>query len=328
MTAEVTSFSVPRGLKGHRIAIVLSLAVIALILIALIQSNPAEAAKSVTWERFDVTLDLRKNGTYHVNQRQQILFAGGTFSGGFATLPLDRIDAITNIELGEEVVQGAVTSYQFVPWDEFNETPLTYSYHETGSEIEINWGFPEAENEVRTFILDYDVAGALRIYGTEPDISQQIWWTAVSKDVTDVAPVEQATMTIHLPNAIDPATAILGVDADEKAADHTTDGKTWTWTQNNLGSGDEFIVRLEFPKLVDAPVPNWQQADDAQRLEEEKQNDRQSLYDLTFLGIGALLAILGGIGPSALGTTAAAIHMSVWSRTSSRLRPTISRRAR
>ena len=295
MAGESVNDLVRRRKSNGRMALSIALVLVSIFFAVIVGPHEVSAAKTVTWERYDATLDLRQDGTYHITEEQQILFEGGTFSGGFASIPLDRVDDIGNIELSEIDGQG-VAAYEFVPWNDFEEAPRTYSYRETGSEIEIGWGFPVTEDAARTFVLEYDVAGSLRVYGTEPDIRQQIWWTAVSKDVTDIALVEEASVTINLPRAIDTSTALLGVDAEENAADHTSDGQTWVWSESNLRAGDELIIRLEFPKLVDAPVPSWQAPDDTSRLEEEKADDRQSLYDLTFLGIGLLFTALGGIG--------------------------------
>ncbi len=292
---------ISRNDRGHNRRPLTSGRLIAAVLIAIVLSIlPAgtgivSAEQTVTWQQFDVTLDLQSDGSYHVTERQVIRFEGGTFSGGFATLPLDRIDGIDNILLSEEI-DGEDEPYQRLSWSRYDDDADTYTYRETGSEIEIAWGFPSTRGGTRTFILEYDVTGALRVYGTGAEARQQIWWTAISGDVTSAGAVEEATVTINLPEPIDPSTALLGDDAEEIAADHTDDGQSWVWARSNLGEGDEFLVRLEFPALVDAEVPSWQQADDTRRLEEEKSADRKAFYDLVFMGIGFLFTIAGIAG--------------------------------
>lgn len=272
---------------------------------AIAAPRSAAAAKSVTWRSYDVTLALQEDGSYLVTERQAIDFSGGPFSGAFADLPLQRTDGIDQIAVSE-VVNGRETAYRQVRSSAYQEAPNTFTTIPSSTAIEVDWGFSPAVSETRTFVLRYVVHGALRVYGTGADQYQQIWWTAISNDVTDIAPVEQATVAIELPRAVDLSTVNdadpnndavkLGEDADEKAADHTTDGKTWTWKRQSMSSGDEFTVRLEFPSMVDAPVPTWQAADDAQRLDAEQRDDRQALYNLIFLGIGLLTAALGAIG--------------------------------
>lgn len=267
---------------------------IALLLLAvgLLNADVARAEQTVTWQRYDVTIDLRDDGSFHITERQQILFEGGSFSGGFAILPLDRMDRISNISIYEEGSARRVR-YREVAWDDFTEAPRTYTYREAGGELEINWGFPETEDDSRTFTLEYDVEGALRVYETATGTRQQIWWTAVSRDVTEIATVEEATVTINLPVAVDPATAMLGEDGDEAAVDHSNDGQVWSWSRFNMRPGDEFIVRLEVPKIVEARVPAWQAPGDAQRLAGEERSDRQALYDVIAIGLG-LLGLAGG----------------------------------
>ena len=47
--------------------------------------------------------------------------------------------------------------------------------------------------------------------------------------------------------------------------------------------------------IVNAAPPSWQAADDARRQEQEK-DERSSLYNAIFLGIGGLFAVIGGVG--------------------------------
>lgn len=133
--------------------------------------------QTVTWQQFDVTLDLQSDGSYHVTERQVIRFEGGTFSGGFATLPLDRIDGIYNILLSEEI-DGLDEPYLLLSWSRYDDDAETYTYRETGSEIEIAGDF--RDRGTRTFILEYDVTGALRVYGTGAEkyiylVDRDIW---------------------------------------------------------------------------------------------------------------------------------------------------------
>lgn len=275
------------------------LAVLAALVAALLITPGSVQAKSVVWNNYDVTLTLNQDGSYHVAERQTIDFIGGSFSGGTATIPLTRIDGITNVKVSE-IASGATTPYSYVAWSRFTERPQTYSWTTTGTQVEIDWGFGSVYSEVRTFLLEYDVQGALRVYTNPPN--EQIWWTAIGTDVTDVAPVEHATMTIVLPQAVsltDPALMLAGPGGTAPSA-HTTDGKTWTWTTGNLKSGDSFEVRLQIPPIVNASPPHWQAADDAQRKAQETADEHKAALNVIFLGVGLGLAALGGIGLYAL----------------------------
>jgi hypothetical protein len=257
----------------------------------------AQSSKSVVWDRYDVTLDLKNDGSYHLTERQQIDFNGGPFTGGFANIPTDRIDALRGVIVREETANG-VQDYTYVPWSDYTEAPGTYTATQTSSQLSVKYGFTPATNQKRTFILEYDVFGALRVYPNENPPNQQIWWTAVSGDVTDVAPVQTATMTINLPTALTnlgPPVLVAG-PGGTTPQDHTTDGKTWTWQATNLTNGQSLEVRLQFPPIVDAAPPSWQQRDDAQRQKDEQNNQRKALYNVIFLGIGLLTLVGGGAG--------------------------------
>jgi uncharacterized membrane protein len=260
--------------------------------------QPVHAAteKSVVWNRYDVTLDLRGDGSFHVTERQEIDFIGGPFTGGFADIPLGHIDAIQNLVVSEET-DSAVQALTYVPWDEYEGDPGTYSATTTSSEVSVRYGFSRTSNESRVFILEYDVVGALRVYLENDPPNQQIWWTAIGSEVTEVAPVRDATMTIMLPTAISDLsqTIVAGPGGTEPAA-HTTDGQTWTWEATDLSDGDSLEVRLQFPPIVNAAEPTWQQQDDAQRKSEEEKDERNAVLNVIFLGIGLLSLALGGVG--------------------------------
>jgi hypothetical protein len=256
----------------------------------------AAAASEVTWTRFDVTVDVREDGSIHVTERQEIRFESRGFTVGFATIPLERVDDIRNITLSEER-DGQAVDYEFVSWSRFDDDPGTYSYDRSSSQVELTWGFPSTRNASRTFLIEYDLIGAIRVSEDENGAAyNQIWMTAIAGDVTEIGDVLDSTVTIRLPRAVDPARALLGEDAEERPEEHTADGQTWVWTRENLETGDEFVVRLEVPAVVSAGAPGWQSEDDEQRLAKEQQEDRRALYNVVFLAIGLLSAVVAGAG--------------------------------
>jgi uncharacterized protein (TIGR04222 family) len=283
-------------LRRRTLFLALLLALVGLTFVAGVPAVLAQTGKSVVWDRYDVTLDLKNDGSYHVTERQEIDFQGGPFKGGFADIPLDRIDALQNVVVREETA-GGVQDYTFVPWSNYEEAPGTYSATQTSSQVSVRYGFTPTTDQTRTFILEYDVYGALRVYPNNDPPNQQIWWTAIAGDVTDVAPVQTATMTITLPTAIaDLSQVVLSGPGEDTPEAHTTDGKTWTWQATDLSSGDSLEVRLQFPPIVDASPPTWQARDDAQRQKDEQNDQRKALYNVIFLGIGLLALVGGGAG--------------------------------
>jgi len=270
-----------------------------LVAVAIWSAGPVKAqdTRSVEWKRFDVALTVKQDGAVHVAETQQITFSGGSFSKGFADIPLGRIDGVSGVKVSEIADDGTVIRYDYV--DEANPTePETYTWGRNGAAVSIDYRFESAVNETRTFLIEYDVRGVIRVYPDLDPPNEQLWWIAVSKETTETAPVDSSTVTMTLPEAV-PLDQVQVISVDGTVgdpADFTTDGKTFTWTASNLTSGDQLEVRLQFPMILDIAPPAWQQTDDASREAAEKEAARQNTYGVIFAGIAILGAIVGGIG--------------------------------
>ncbi len=282
----------PPARRVPRLTILLVLAAAILPALLATPQHAAAQMKAVEWARFDVTLDLREDGSYHVTERQQIDFEGGPFRGGFREIPLARTDDIGNVRVSEEAA-GGPRRYEPVPAARYDEDPNTYTVQRTTSHLRVEWGFEPAISETRTFLVEYDVIGALRIYLDNDPPNQQIWWTAFGEELTAVAPVREATLKLQLPEAVDVAQTVVAPGEPE---DHTSDGRVWTWEASDLTAGEAFEARLQFPPLVQAEVPAWQRTDDERRRREEETEARGAVLNVMFLGAGLLLAIGGGLG--------------------------------
>ena len=286
---------------------------VAVLLAPLAGRGASAQSRSVVWQDYDVTLDVQQDGTINVTERQVVDFRGGPFRTAFANIPTSRIDAIGNVGVAEEV-NGLLEPYQAATASNYAERPETFRARETSSEIQIDWAFPSTTGQTRTFVLTYTVAGAIRSYPDNVPANQQLWWNAIASDVTEVAPVENASATIILPQPVPIDQALVDQYSDDSnvpanpgqaqdVADnsrYTTDGQTWTYTASDLEDGEGLFVRLQFPPIVDAPVPSWQQADDAQRRSDAEAADRAGTLNLIFLAAAVLLAIGGGIAVFAL----------------------------
>jgi hypothetical protein len=271
------------------VALVLSM----LILSALLPTGEV-AARSVEWERYDVELQVRFDGVVEVSERQEIAFEDGPFTAGFASIPLGRVDRIDNVRVSE-IVDGEIVPYQLVRRSEYSSAPRTFFVESSSSEIYIDWGFEPIVDGTRVFMLEYDAIGVVRVYPDETPPNQQIWWSAISDEVTDVAPVRAGTVSITLPEPVDPADTVSGSEGAVLEAT-ITDNQTWSWTYPDMGSGDDLTVRLQFPPITSATAPLWQDRDDQQREDEAAQEQRSNLLNLLFLSIAALGVVGGGIG--------------------------------
>ena len=269
-----------------------------------------QSTRSVEWARFDVTLDVQPDGSFHVVERQAIDFFGGPFTQGFREIPLARTEGIENVVVGEDTAGGSQ------PYDQVRGTDPdagTYTVSRSSEVVRIEWGFERTTNAQRVFVVEYDVPGALRVYpdggdgegGQEP--YQEVQWFAVSSELTETAPVREASLTVRLPQAVPvERTAVrqdeqLEVDADPGVpADHTEDGRVWTWTAQGLTAGESLEARLQFPSIINVAPPAWQARFDEQQRAAQEQADRSATANLGFLALGSLLAIGGGLGVAGL----------------------------
>jgi hypothetical protein len=260
-------------------------------LVATVRAPAALAARSVEWSQFDVAIELLTDGQLSVTETQVIDFEDGPFTAGSRDIPLGKVDGISNVRISE-IVDGQKLPYMQV--SSFEREPGTFTVTETSSELLINWGFSPTTDASRTFEITYLVQGAVRNYPEEDPPNQQIWWTAISSELTETAPVLESTTSITLTQAVDPAEVVAGTE-NLPIEPTTTDDTTWTWYATDLTSGEDLTVRLQFPPLVNVATPSWQARDDEQRAQDEANDERNALYNLGFLALGGLGAIVGGI---------------------------------
>ncbi len=252
------------------------------------------AQRSVEWLQYSVGLDIQSDGVVHVSEYQVIEFSGGPFSGGFAEIPLDRIDSIGNVRVSQ-VVNGQVESYAYLQPSTYDGDPKTYTVVQTSSDLMIDYGFDTVSNETITILLEYSVNGVIRTYPDEVPPNQQLWWTAISSEVTDIADIREASVSVRLPEPVDPAEVIAGTEMVDLEA-VTEDNQIWTWTSGKMSAGDDLIVRLQFPPITTATQPTWQDRVDQQVAESEEREERSALLNLLFLAIAGLATVVGTIG--------------------------------
>jgi uncharacterized membrane protein YgcG len=142
--------------------------------------------------------------------------------------------------------------------------------------------------------LSYTVEGGLRSYPDLEPPNQQLWWIAIADEVTEIAPVDNATVTLTLPEAVAAESLII------EPSEGTIEGNTITWRMSDLGTGDDAEVRAQFPVITTATAPAWQQQDDRLRQERIEQEEREALAGTFLFVAGLLLFVVGGIVISAI----------------------------
>jgi hypothetical protein len=200
----------------------------------------------VIWQVYDVSLDVRADGTIHVTEDQIVQF-NGNYNTGFADIPLDRVDQIDAITMS---IEG--TPLQHVEPTAYREQALTYTHRNTGGMLEIDYAFPPTSpGEAMHIVLQYNVRGAIRV-NDQPVPSQEIWWTAISEQITQVGPVRAAAVSVTLPEMV-PLEEIVASPPEPGI-----EGREYRWQRQDLEAGDRFEVRMQFPPITEASTPAWQ----------------------------------------------------------------------
>jgi predicted membrane protein DUF2207 len=269
-------------------------AVTLLILLTFASTMPALAqsgGRAVSWPRFDVDLDIQRDGSVNVTEAQVIQF-NGTFQSGFRVVPLDRTTGVTNVSIAE-LVNG-----QPVAYTRGTDRPNTFSTSSSADGLHIDWWFnpTPSSTAVKTFVVRYTATGAVRIY----DGGDQLQWRAIYADRSGT--VGPSIVTVHLPGdvntssvqsawyAYQPTGAFGALNAS--ASGVPADGRTVSFSINRLDANVGAEVRVQFPHgLVTAAPPPWQvSADRADAI-------AQSLAPIgTFLALLLTLAIAAGGG--------------------------------
>ena len=230
----------------------------------------AQEARELAWRRYDVALDVRRDGRVLVTETQEVEYLSGTWRNGARSIPLSRIGSLSRVDVYEIVGQ----SERLLPSEETEES----------GERAISWRYaPATAGDIRTFRLRYTVEGVVRGY---PD-NQQIRWIAVPPDRT--FPVRRSTVTLTLPGGAEPQ--VLASYPEQLGGDETAMADGASFRVGDVPAGDGFEVRAQFPAgTVDAPAPAWQARADVLDYRNETVKPRNNAL---LLAAGLLIGSLG-----------------------------------
>lgn len=270
-------------------------------------------SSGITWETYDVTIDVREDGSIHVTEYQEVEF-DGTYTAGFAEIPMDRIESIDNVTVsiergvipeegstdhlyGEEP-QGEMVQAREVDWIEFDDDPNTFRARQEGGLYLIDYAFDPTSawqfgtvnvNNTRTIIVEYDAHGVIRDYPEAAEPWQQVHWLAISDEVTAIAPIESASLTLNLPADVAKEDLVVAPEAGSKTANQVT------WTRGAMDEDDSFDVQAAFPAITDATSPSWQEAADARDASIEDREQRRNAGQLMLVLAGIAILVIGSL---------------------------------
>ena len=260
-------------------------AVLALMLLVLVAVPVSAQSKALYWDRFDVNINVNKDGTFDVAENQNIVFTNGSFTFGYRSIDTHLTEGITDIRVRDKTREYVENN---------SELPGTFHVTSEGTRRVVRWFFEPAQDESRTFVVSYRVHGGLRYYKT----GDQVWWVAVYPERS--FPVNKSVVTIHVPA---PA-RIDNFDSYYTPADMVqVDEQTVQLTaRKRIDPNRRFEVRAQFtPGIVAGQAAPWQQGEDARAAELE----RQAAYDakwrpLVNLVVGAISLMLFLLAPLAV----------------------------
>jgi len=263
----------------------------------ILHAHPAFAQeKSLLWDRFDVDIIIRRDGTFEVTEHQAIRFTRGAFTFGYREIPTRYVDSID----GWTLTDAGGNRYRLA---NSGKEPYTFTVTDKGPRYAVYWYFPPISGRSETFTLAYTVRGGLRYY----EGGDQLWWQAIYGDRS--FPVQAGRVNVVAPATIHEWAAYTNrgeawQDAREIAsATRLESGREIAYViDGSLAPGQAFEVRVEFTPGVVAGEPQpWQIRADAEAAAREAELSFRArwgpLLTLLFGALG-LLFLLGG--PAAL----------------------------
>ncbi|MCX6048021.1 MAG: DUF2207 domain-containing protein, partial [Chloroflexi bacterium] len=224
-----------------------------------IGTSAAQSAPPITYEHYDVAIELQPNGDFIVREIQQIRF-DGSFHTANAEIPVALTAGIEDIQ-----IYGDNQPYKLGGYG-----PGSFTVNTDSDFVIINWEYAYTRpGEVRTFTLQYRVKGGLWVYPQQNVLE----WRAVPAERSGIL-VENSAVTVTLPTTV--ATDQLQYTAygpDFTPRIMATQNLTPTLSQvvftanEPIPDGVNFQVQVGFPpNLVPAEKQAWQDREDTAQL--------------------------------------------------------------
>ncbi|MGD2178079.1 MAG: DUF2207 domain-containing protein [Anaerolineae bacterium] len=262
-----------------------------------------EALATYRWTGFDVDLTIAPDGSLAVAEKQTLAVEEGYLYHGYRVIPWLYLDQITGVKVrsDERTFEFSTDPCEYCyvieerstreDWVAFNGRQVVINEDRVGSTL-VEWAFPalEAGNSA-TFELNYTVLGALRVLTN----AQEIEWTAVFADRD--APVDAASVTLHLPPDLNPD----DVDVSGGATALQADGTVRVTHDGPVPAGEAWSVDIRMP--VDATTAGksiWQheletqlQRERAVIEAERREAVRRARWQVGLGALGCLFPVLG-----------------------------------
>ena len=241
--------------------------IILVLFVSLFAISPVLAAKSYYAERFDVQIDIQKNGAALITETVKFHFKGGPFTFAFREISATETDGLTFLDAsmdGTAMPQGTQPG----------QVEVT-----AGNPLKVTWHFPPTSDAAHVFTIRYRANGVIR----KGDADTLIW-RAVPED-HDYS-IANSTITLTYPSG---AALLKQPTLSRKFESSSTENRT-ILTSSGLAEDEDLILTASFtPNSLTQAAPQWQ-------TQKEQANAATSKALPVGLIAGIATLIFGGLG--------------------------------
>ena len=187
----------------------------------------AQEEKRYVLSNFDVTVQVRLDGTYEVEETLTYDFQQGAFTYAYRSIDADDVDAIRDVR---------VTSPD-VPVDSVRRT-------DEDDNVRVRWTYPGRQAPA-TFEIRYVVEGALVERGDRNEVVRDVLDPEATVRTHDV------DVRVVLPAAFDLSVdSVLMEPAEEGHLDQTGESLVASFHRDRVDPGDSYEVEVSFPRRL------------------------------------------------------------------------------
>jgi uncharacterized protein (TIGR04222 family) len=207
--------------------------------------------RSFVWQRIESDVTVQQDGRVHVRETLTLRYEGGPFTFAYRDMPTDYLERVSNISVRNN-------ERAFTPTDDDeSETPFTFFVEDDERGQRVRWVYPPTENTTRTFVVEYDVAGAVTRDGNNATVR----WPIVFADRDEV--VEAAIGRVRVPGDVS-ADQIAATFANRQGTIETGANEAIAQVRD-VAPGEDVYIQIQFPgSVVTSEQPAWRAAERAQ----------------------------------------------------------------
>ncbi len=190
-------------------------------------SASAQEEKRYELSNLDVTVQVRPDGTYEVEESLTYDLQQGTFTYAYRSIEAHDVDAVRNVRVASPDV----------PVDSVRRT-------EEDDNVRVRWTYP-ARQAPATFTVRYVVEGALWARGDRNEVARDVL------DPEATVPTHDVDVRVVLPSAFDLTADGVTMEPEADARlERTGGGLTAAFHRDRVAEGGNYAVEVSFPKRV------------------------------------------------------------------------------